>query len=50
MHIKLYYCYIKDTSINYPKITNNLVESSINKPANKEIPILLNYLKPKKPC
>lgn len=43
--MKLYYYYIKDTYISsYIETTNDLVKNLIDKPANKKISILLNYL------
>lgn len=48
-HVKPYYYYTKDTNISYPKTANNLAKNLIDKPVNKEIPILLDYLKPKRP-
>ena len=49
-YVKPYYCHTEDINISYPEITNDLAKNPINKPANEEIPILLDYLEPKKPC
>lgn len=50
MHVKSYYCHIKETDISYPKTKNDLAEKLINKPANKEIITLLDYPEPQKSC
>lgn len=47
--MKLYYCHIKDINISYLEIINNLVENPIDKPANKKILILFDYLDFKRP-
>lgn len=49
MHIKLYYYYTKDINISYLETKNNLAKNHINKFANKEILIPLNYLKFERP-
>lgn len=46
--MKLYYFHIKDITISYPETTNNLAKNPANKPTNKKIPILLDYLEPKR--
>lgn len=49
MYIKLYYYHIIDINISYLEITNNLVKNPTDKPINKKIPILFDYLESKKP-
>lgn len=46
--MKPYHCHIENTDISYPETTNNLVENPADKLANKEIPMPLNSLKPKR--
>lgn len=48
MHIKPYYCYIKDINISFLKIINNLAKNFADKTAHEKILILLDYFKPKK--
>ena len=47
--MKPYYCHTEDINISYLETTNDLTENSANKPTNKAIPTLLDYLEPKKP-
>ncbi len=46
IHMKPYYYHIEESNISYPEIINDLVENPIDKHANKEISMLLAYLKP----
>ena len=48
--MKLYYCHTENTDISYLETTNDLAENSVDKPTNKEITTLFDYLKLKKPC
>lgn len=48
--MKLYYSHIEDIDISYLETTNGLAKNLIDKPANEEILIPLDYLEPKKPC
>lgn len=50
MYIKPYYCHIEDINISYPEPINDLAKNLLNKLANEEIFMLLNYLKSEKPC
>lgn len=50
MHVKLYYCHTKNIDINYLKIINDLIENLVDKVANQEIPMPLNYLELEKLC
>lgn len=45
-----YYCHSEETGISYPETTNDLAEKPKDKPANKEILILLDYPEPQTPC
>ena len=50
MYVKPYHRHTEDIDISYPEITNDLVENPADKAANEEIPMLLDYLEPEKPC
>lgn len=43
--MKPYYCHIEEKDINYLKTTNNLIETSANKPATHEISMPFDYTK-----
>lgn len=45
-HIRLYNCQTKEININYLETVNSLAEILLDKPANEEISIPLDYLKP----
>ena len=48
-HVRLYNCQTEETDISHAETANGLAEIPIDKPANEEIPMPLNYLESQKP-
>ena len=50
IHVRLYICQTKEIDINHPGMANGLAKIPVDKPANEEIPMPLDYLKPQRLC
>lgn len=49
-YVKLYNHQTKESDISYLETANGLVKILVDKPANKEIPMLFDYPKLQRPC
>lgn len=47
-YVRSYNCQIAEIDISNLETANGLIKIPIDKPANKEIPVSLDYLKPQK--